>query len=193
MIDGSIQRHKARSVAKGYAQKWGIDYNETYALVARFDTIITILALTTKYKWLVYQFDVKSTFLKGELKEDLYVHEPQVYEEVENEHKVYKLKKALYGLKQTPRAWYSRIVTYFLKKGFHRSENEHTLYIKSNGNDIIIVCLYVDDLIYTSSSNLLVEYLREAMMTEFEMTNLGLLHYFLGIEVTQMNNGIFIS
>jgi len=193
VIDGSIQRHKERLVEKGYAQQRGIDYNETYAPVARFDTIITILALTTKYKWLVYQFDVKSTFLKGELKEDLYVHEPQVYEEIENEHKVYKPKKALYGLKQTPRAWYSRIVTYFLKKGFNRSENEHTLYIKSNGNDIIIVCLYVDDLIYTSSSNLLVEDLREAMMTEFEMTDLGLLHYFLGIEVTQMSDGIFIS
>jgi len=82
VIDGSIQRHKARLVEKGYAQQRGIDYNETYAPVARFDTIITILALTTQYKWLVYQFDVKSTFLKGELKEDLYVHEPQVYEEI---------------------------------------------------------------------------------------------------------------
>eukprot|EP00253_Pinus_taeda_P027695 PITA_27695 len=132
-------------------------------------------------------------FLNGELKEDVYVHQPQGYEEAENEYKVYKLKRALYGLKQAPRAWYNRIDTYFLKKGFNRSENEHTLYINSNGNDIIIVCLYVDDLIYTSSSDLLVEEFREAMMTEFEMTDLGLLHYFLGIEVTQMNDGIFIS
>ena len=191
--DGSIQRHKARLVAKGYAQQPSIDYNETYTLVARFDTIRTVLALAAQYKWLVYQFDVKSAFLNGELKEDVYVHQPQGYEEARNEHKVYKLKKALYGLKQAPRAWYSRIDTYFLKKGFNRSENEHTLYIKSNGNDIIIVCLYVDDLIYTSSSDLLVEEFRQAMMTEFEMTDLGLLHYFLGIEVTQMNDGIFIS
>ena len=146
----------------------------------------------TKYKWLVYQFDVKSTFLNG-LKEDLYVNQPQGYEEARNEHKVYKLKKALYGIKQAPKTWYSRIDTYFLKNRFNRSENEHTIYIKSNVNDMIIVCLYVDDLIYTSSSDLLVEEFREAMIIEFEMTSLGLLHYFLGIEVTQMNEGIFIS
>lgn len=191
--DGSVQNHKARLVAKGYAEKIGIDYNETYyALVARFDTIRTVLELVAQYKWLVYQFYVKSTFLNGELNKDVYVDQRQGYEEG-NEHKVYKLKKALYGRKQVPRAWYSRIDTYLLKNGFKRRENEHTLYIKSNGNDILILCLYVDDLIYTSSSDLLVEEFSKAMMTEFEMTDLGLLKYFLGIEVTQMNDGIFIS
>jgi hypothetical protein len=193
-VDGSIQKHKARLVAKGFSQQPGIDYDETYAHVARLNTIRIVLALATQYKWLVYQFDVKSTFLNGVLKEDVYVQQPQGYEVKENEHKVYKLKKALYGLKQAPRAWYSRIDNYFLKKGFKRSESEPTLYIKSNGtNDLLIVFLYVDDLIYTSSSILLVEEFRQAMMTEFEMTDLGLMHYFLGIEVRQMNDGIFIS
>ena len=180
--DGSVQNHKARLVAKGYAEKIGIDYNETYyAHVSRFDTIITVLELVAQYKWLVYQFYVKSAFLNGELKEDVYVEQRQGYEEARNEHKVYKLKKALYGRKKVPRAWYSRIDTYLLKNGFKRSENEHTLYIKSNGNDILILCLNVDDLIYTSSSDLLVEEFSKAMMTEFEMTDLGLLHCFLGI------------
>ena len=95
---GLVQKHKAKLVEKGYAQQPGIDYNETYSLVAIFDTIKIVLGLTTQYNWLFYQFDVKSTFLNVDLKEDVYVQQPQGYEEAVNEHRVYKLKKYVYGL-----------------------------------------------------------------------------------------------
>ena len=107
---------------------------------------------------------------------------------------MYKLTKALYGLKQAHRAWYSKIDRYFQQNGFKRSANEPTLYVKKGGkNDFIIVCLYVDDIIYTSSSNSLVAEFKSHMKNKFEMTDLGLLHFFLGLEVCQTDGGIFIS
>ena len=110
-VDGSVQKHKARLVAKGYSQHHGIDYEETFSLVARFETVKTFLALVAQLWWPVYQFDVKSAFLNGELGEEVYVSQPEGFATVG--HKVFKLKKALYGLKQAPRAWYSKIDTYF--------------------------------------------------------------------------------
>lgn len=111
-----------------------------------------------------------------------------------NEHKVYKLKKALYGLKQAPRAWYSRIESYFLKVGFSKCPYEHTLFVKTRNNgELLIICLYVDDLIFTGNCSAMFDEFKESMMNELEMTDLGMMHYFLGIEVMQTNDGIFIS
>ncbi|KAK0607717.1 hypothetical protein LWI29_019074 [Acer saccharum] len=184
--DGSIQKYKARLVAKGYMQREGIDFEETFALVARFDTIRTVLALAAHNKWCVYQFDVKSAFLNGVLDEEVYVQQPQGYEIAGEENKVYKLKKTLYGLKQAPKAWCDLINGHFKLHGFHTSESEPTLYVKLRGNDeILIVCLYVDDLIYTSNSAALIAEFKNFMIDEFEMTDLGLMNYFLGLEVKQ--------
>ncbi|KAL0551410.1 hypothetical protein IC582_010496 [Cucumis melo] len=142
--DGSLEKHKARLVAKGYAQQHGIDFEETFSLVARFETVRIVLAFATQQQWPVYQFDVKSVFLNGELQEEVYVEQPKGFVKKDNEEKVYKLTKALYGLKQAPRAWYSKIDEYFQQNGFKRSANEPTLYVKKGGkNDFIIVCLYV--------------------------------------------------
>ena len=114
-------------------------------------------------KWPIYQLDIKSAFLNGELKEDVYVDQPEGYVATGNEHKVYKLHKALYGLKQAPKAWYSRIDQYFLENGFERSMNEHTVYKKRlRKNEILLVCLYVDDIIYMGSSQTLIEDFRGA-------------------------------
>ncbi|KAH9291602.1 hypothetical protein KI387_043209 [Taxus chinensis] len=137
--------------------------------------------------------DVKSAFLNGFIDEEVYVEQPIGYEIPGKEHLVYKLKRALYGLKQAPRAWYARIDSYFLKKGFIRSSSEPTLYIQHLGNDILIVCLYVDDLIYTGNSPSLMEKFQAEMKQEFEMSDLGLMHYFLGVEVQQQSEGISIS
>jgi hypothetical protein len=128
--------------------------------------------------------DVKSTFLNGHLEEEVYVEQPQGYEVPGQENKVYRLKKALYGLKKAPRAWYSRIDSYLTQNGFQRSECEPTLYIKENqqGN-MLIVFLYVDDLIFTGDFG--IEEFKSVMKDEFEMTDLGLMRYFLGIEVHQ--------
>ncbi|CAA0825713.1 cysteine-rich RLK (RECEPTOR-like protein kinase) 8 [Striga hermonthica] len=192
--DGSIQKHKARLVAKGYSQLPGIDYNETFAPVARLDTIRALIALAAQKKWRIYQLDVKSTFLNGYLEEEIYVEQPQGFVTEGQENKVLKLKEALYGLKQAPRAWYNRIDDYFTSHGFKRSEIEPTLYIKTQGNDNkLIVSLYVDDLIYTGNNEEMIKELKEDMMKTFEMTDLGQMSYFLGIEVNQEENGIFIS
>ncbi|CAJ2638092.1 unnamed protein product [Trifolium pratense] len=150
--DGSIQRAKARLVVKGYAQQPGIDYSETFAPVARLDTVRTIIALAAQKGWNLYQLDVKSAFLNEELKEEVYVQQPQGFVSKGQEEKVYRLKKALYGLKQAPRAWYSEIDSYFVQQGFQRSQSEPTLYVKHQGkDDILLVALYVDDLVYTAS------------------------------------------
>ena len=138
--------------------------------------------------------DVKLAFLNGVLEEEVYIEQPHGYVKKGEEDKVYRLKKALYGLKQAPRAWYTRIDSYFLNHGFHKCQHEHTLYVKvNNDGDIIIACLYVDDLIFTASNSKLLSDFKEAMVKEFEMTDLGLMSYFLGIEVQQTDEGIFIS
>ncbi|GKU89839.1 hypothetical protein SLEP1_g3924 [Rubroshorea leprosula] len=143
--------------------------------------------------WPIYQLDVKSAFLHGNLQEHVFIDQPPGYVKSGSEHKVYKLKKALYGLKQAPRAWYSRIDAYFLKEGFQKCPYEHTLYIKfGDGGKLIIVCLYVDDLIYTGNDFGMLEKFKQSMKLEFDMTNLGLLHYFLGLEVVQSDFGIFV-
>lgn len=190
--NGEVDKHKARLVVKGYIQEPGIDYTEVFALVVRLDTVRTALAVAAKNDWPVYQLDVKSAFLHGELNERVFVEQPLGFIEAGQEHKVYKLKKALYGLKQAPRAWYCRIDTYFLKEGFIRCPYEHTLYVKQVDGKILIVCLYVDDLLYTSDDIDLLKQFKLSMKLEFDMTDLGMLHHFLGLEVTQTGDGIFV-
>eukprot|EP00253_Pinus_taeda_P035982 PITA_35982 len=137
--------------------------------------------------------DVKSAFLNGVLKEDVYIEQPLSYEKKGQEHKVCRLKKALYGLKQAPRAWYSRIDSYLLENEFAKCEGEPTVYIKKKDGKILIVVLYVDDVIFTSNDDYLIKNFKSVMKEEFEITDIGLLRYILGIEVDQNKNGIFIS
>lgn len=192
--DGSLQKHKARLVAKGYAQQQGIDFEETFSPVARFETVRTVLALAAQLQWPVYQLDVKSAFLNGDLKEEVFVTQPEGFIRQGYEAKVYRLIKALYGLKQASRAWYTKIDNYFQQNNYRRSDDsEPTLYVKNEGTDFIIVSVYVDDIIYTSSSKKLLDEFKQHMESKFEMSDLGLLHYFLGIEVQQSIDGIFIS
>eukprot|EP00253_Pinus_taeda_P002039 PITA_02039 len=191
--EGKIERHKARLVVKGYKQQYGRNYEETFAPIARMETVRAVLSISTQNKWKVYQMDVKSTFLNGVLKEEVYIEQPPGYEKKGQEHKVCILKKALYVLKQAPRSWYGRIDSYLLENGFEKYEGETTLYIKEKDGKILIVVLYVDDVIFTGNDDYLIENLKIVMKEEFEMTDMGLLRYFLGIEVEQNGNGIFIS
>ena len=191
--NGEIQKHKARLVARGFTQKPGIDFSETFSPVARLETIRTLIALAAQKKWKIFQLDVKSAFLNGKLEEEIYVEQPQGFLVEGGENKVYRLLKALYGLKQSPRAWYKEIDKYFMKNGFQRSKNEATLYVKKQGSKILIACLYVDDLIVTGNDEEMIESFKEHMMKTYEMSDLGLLHYFLGIEVSQGGDGIFVS
>eukprot|EP00253_Pinus_taeda_P004661 PITA_04661 len=191
--EGKIERHKARLVVKGYKQQYGRDYEETFALVARMETVRAVLSITAQNKWKVYQMDVKSTFLNGVLMEEVYIEQPLGYEKKGQEHKVCRLKKALYGLKQAPRAWYSRIHFYLLENEFDKCEGEPTVYIKEKDGKILIVVLYVEDVIFTGNDDYLIKNFKSVMKEEFEMTDMGLLRYFLGIEVDQNEIGIFIS
>lgn len=152
-----------------------------FAPVAIWDTIRMIIVVDAQKGWSVYQFDVKSAVLHGELNEDVYVEQPSGYVRKGEEQKVYKLRKALYGLKQAPRACYSRIEAYFLKEGFTRCNYEHTLFVKSGkeGKGILIVSLYVDDLIFTGNDTCMFEKFKSPMKDEFEMTDLGKMKYFL--------------
>ncbi|KAH9681306.1 hypothetical protein KPL71_026926 [Citrus sinensis] len=167
------------------------DEKETFAPVARMETIRTVLALAAQMELNVFQLDVKSAFLNGEIEEEVYVEQPKGYEVKGEENKVYRLRKALYGLKQAPRAWNSRIDRYFVKNGFDRSSSEPSLYVKKEGTDFLIVCLYVDDLIYCGTSLKMVQEFKKSMLDEFEMTDLGLMKYFLGIQVKQPRGKIF--
>ncbi|KAJ4723526.1 Retrovirus-related Pol polyprotein from transposon TNT 1-94 [Melia azedarach] len=172
---GEIKRYKARLVAKGYSQRAGIDYDEVFAPVARLETIRLIISLAAQNKWKIHQMDVKSAFLNGVLEEEVYIQQPIGFEVKGQEDKVLKLIKTLYGLKQAPRAWNSRIDKYFQKNGFTKCPYEHALYIKIKDEDILIVCLYVDDLIFTGSNSSLFDDFKNTMTKEFEMTDIGLM------------------
>ena len=179
-------------VARGFTQQPSIDFNEMFAPVACMDTVKTVLAIAVQNKCLVYQMDVKSAFLNGYLEEEVYVEQPQGYEVPVQEHKFYRMKKALYGLKQDPRAWYSWIDSYITENGFHKSESELVLYTKlDEQGKLLIVFLYVDDLIFTGDFG--IEEFKAVMESEFEMTDLGLMKFFLGIEVQHFESGIFTS
>jgi hypothetical protein len=151
-----------------------------------------VLSIAANYGWYVFQLDVKSAFLHGDLSEDIYVSQPPGYDNG-NKLQVYKLKKALYGLKQAPRAWYSKIEAYFISESFEKCPNEYTLFVKhGKEGEILIVSLYVDDLILTGNNRVMIENFKLSMKKQFAMTDLGKMKYFLGIEVCQSKHGIFI-
>lgn len=137
--DGVLHKRKARLVAKGYTQREGVDFDEVFAPVARMETIRILLALGAHKAWPIYQLDVKSAFLNGELHDEVYVSQPQGFVIQGEEMKVYKLQKALYGLRQAPRAWYSKVHQCFIEMGFERSANEPTLYKKSQGSTHLLL------------------------------------------------------
>ncbi|TYK08583.1 Retrovirus-related Pol polyprotein from transposon TNT 1-94 [Cucumis melo var. makuwa] len=186
------RKHKARLVVKGYAQIFGVDYSNTFAPVARMDTIRLLFAITAQKGWKLYQLDVKSAFLNGVLQEEIYVEQLEGCEKQGERNKVYLLKKALYGLKQAPRAWYSKIDEHLLSLGFLKSLSESTLYVKHNGTSILIVSLYVDDLLVTGNNAYHIQNFKWEMMKMFEMTDLELMSYFLGIEIKQGQGEVFI-
>ncbi|KAI9173958.1 hypothetical protein LWI28_009353 [Acer negundo] len=191
---GEVQRYKARLVAKGYKQKEGVDYGEVFAPVARLETIRLLISLAAQKSWKIYQLDVKLAFLNGFLEEEIYVEQPPGYVKKGKEDKVCRLKKALYGLKQARLAWNMRIDDYFQKNRFEKCPYEHALYMKKEiDGSLLYACLYVDDLIFTGNNPAMFEDFKRRMVKEFEMTDIGLMAHFLGIEVVQSEKCIFIS
>ena len=191
--DGSLERYKARLVAKGYTQSYGIDYGETFAPVAKLNTVRLLIALATSMDWVILQFDVKNAFLHGDLCEEVYMQLPPGYYQKERGMKVCKLKKALYGLKQSPRAWFGKFSGRMKELGYLQSNGDHTLFRKHHGGKVTILLVYVDDIIITGNDEFGVSFLSSELAKAFEIKPLGRLRYFLGIEVAYSPQGIFIS
>ena len=190
--EGTITRNKARLVAQGYNQQEGIDFDQTYAPVARLESIRMLLAYACYKKIKLFQMDVKSAFLNGLLEEEVYVKQPPGFEHEQYPDYVYKLKKALYGLKQAPRSWYKRLSKFLIKNGFVRGKIDPTLFTKSLNGEILVVQVYVDDIIFGSTNNELCEWFSKCMHSEFDMSMMGELNYFLGLQIKQTSNGIYV-
>jgi len=188
-----VIRNKARFVAQGYTQIEGVEFDETFALVARLESIRILLPIACHLGFKLYQMDVKNTFLNGILQEEVYVKQPKEFQDHHHPHHVFKLKKALYGLKQAPRAWYERLTTYLLAKGFTRGQVDRTLFIRNQGTHKHIAQIYVDDSIFGVTLDSLAHEFSKEMKQEFEMSMIGELNYFLGLQVKQTVEGIFIS
>jgi hypothetical protein len=153
---GEVVRNKSRLVAQGYSQKEGIDYEETFAPVARLEAIRILLAFSVAKGFKLYQMDVKSAFLNGVLDEEVFVKQPSGFESEKYPHQVYKLRKALYGLKQAPRAWYGRLMGFLFERGFEIGKVDQTLFLLRQRRDILIVQVYVEAIVFGGSSNSLV-------------------------------------
>ncbi|WVZ51642.1 hypothetical protein U9M48_002764 [Paspalum notatum var. saurae] len=159
--NGMVVRNKARLVAQGFCQKEGIDYEETFAP----------------------PLTASNSFLNGFIEEEVYVRQPPGFESAKFPDRVYKLRKALYGLKQAPRAWYARLKSFLLKSGFVMGSVDKTLFLLSHGGDTLIVQIYIDDIIFGGSSHALVSSFAEQMCREFEMSLMGELQFFLGLQI----------
>jgi hypothetical protein len=158
-----VVRKKSRLVAQGFSQKEGIDYEETFAPVARLEAIRILLAFSVTKGFKLHEMDVKSAFLNGVLEEEVYVRQPPGIESEKYPHQVYKLRKALYGLKQAPRAWYGRLRGFLFERGFEMGKVDQTLFLLRSGRDILIAQVYVDDIAFGCSSNSLVAWFAEDM------------------------------
>ena len=188
--NGSVNRYKARLVVKGYAQTYGIDYEETFSPVARMATVRAVIAMAASKGWSLHQMDVKNAFLHGDLQEEVYMEQPPGYVHAVHPEFVCRLKKALYGLKQAPRAWSDKIGQYLVTIGFQISKADFSLYVRKTEKGIMLLVIYVDDLIITGDSDEDILHVKMLLKQKFEMKDLGELRYFLGIEVIRSPSGI---
>jgi hypothetical protein len=188
-----VTRNKARLVAKGYAQVIGLDFEETFAPMARLESIRIVLAYAAHHSFRSFQMDVKSAFLNGPIKEEVYVEQPPGFEDDRYPNHVYKLSKVLYGLKQAPRAWYECLRDFLIANAFKVGKADPTLFTKTCDGDLFVCQIYVDDIIFGSTNQKSCEEFSRVMMQKFKMSMMGELIYFLGFQVKQLKNGTFIS
>ncbi|GJT94170.1 retrovirus-related pol polyprotein from transposon TNT 1-94 [Tanacetum coccineum] len=186
-------RNKSRLVAKGYKQEEGIDFEESFAPVARLEAVRMFIAFAAHRNITIFQMDVKTAFLNGPLKEEVYVSQPEGFIDSEFPNHVYRLKKALYGLKQAPRAWYDKLSSFLIEHGFNKGIIDPTLFTRRHGGDILLVQVYVDDIIFGSTNPDFSKRFANLMKNNFEMSMMGELKFFLGLQVHQSPRGIFIS
>jgi hypothetical protein len=167
---GAIVKHKARLVARGFVQREGIDFDDTFAPVARMESVRLLFALAVQEGWRVHHMNVKSAFLNGDLKEEVYVHQPSGFA---IPGKVLRLRKALYGLRQAPRAWNAKLDSTFKGMGFGQSPHEAAIYRRGNGGNALLVGVYIDDLVITDTKDAEVAAFKEEMKATLQMSDLG--------------------
>lgn len=191
--DGKPTKLKARLVARGYQQTKGIDFDEVFAPVAKWKAVRMIVALSASNEWILIHLDVKTAFLNGDLQEIVFMEVPEGFQNLSTQDKVCRLKKSLYGLRQAPRAWFEKINSFLEELGLSRTEADYSLFHFIDKGDIIILVLYVDDLLITGSNPTRVTELKTKLMKRFEMTDLGNVSLYLGVEFLRTQNGIFLS
>jgi len=191
--DGTVNTYKARLVAQGYSQEFGIDYDETFSPVVRFESVRSILALAVEKDLEIHQMDVSSAFLNGELEETIYMKQPEGFVIPEKEHLVCKLNKSIYGLKQSPRCWNSSLDNYLKEIGFEQSQSDSCIYIKSTKTDVCYLAVYVDDIIIACKSLYTINDIKLSLSKKFKMKDLGCLNYFLGVNIVSDDENGTIS
>jgi hypothetical protein len=189
-VAGEVIKHKARLVAKDYVQQQGMDFDEVFAPIARIESVRLLLALAAQEGWPVHHMDMKSAFLNGELAEEVYVYQPPGFIVDGQEDKVLRLDKALYGLRQAPHAWNAKLDETLVALGFSNSVSEHVVYAHGEGASRLLVGVYIDDLIIARNNNIEIASFKQQMSSRFKMSDLGLLSFYLGIEVKQGSDGI---
>ncbi|GJT21804.1 retrovirus-related pol polyprotein from transposon TNT 1-94 [Tanacetum coccineum] len=191
--DGSIYAFKARLVAKGYRQRQGLDYFDTYALVARISSIRTLIAISAIKGLYIHQMDVKTTFLNGYLHEEVYMEQPEGFVIQGQENKVCRLVKSLYGLKQAPKQWHERFDTTVISFGFKHNSADRCIYTKRTKDYTVVICLYVDDMLIISTTIDGISETKSYLSSNFKMKDLGEVDTILGIKVKRTNDQISLS
>nr|GEW01178.1 hypothetical protein [Tanacetum cinerariifolium] len=190
---GNVLKNKARLVAKGYRQEEGIEFEESFEPVARIEAIRIFIANAAIKNMTVYQMDVKTAFLNGELKEEVYVSQSEGFVNLDHLTHVYRLKKALYRLKQAHRAWYDTLSKFLLDSNFSKGTVDPTPFTRKTGKHILLVQIYVDDIIFASTDPKDYDMFSKEMSSKFQMSIMGQMSFFLGLQVSQSPGGIFIN
>jgi hypothetical protein len=187
--DGTIERYKARLVIKGYSQKESEDFFDTYSPVARLTTIRVLLSLATSHGLLVHQMDVKTTFLNGEVYDEIYMEQPAGFVANDQEGMVCKLLKPLYGLKQAPKQWHEKFNRTLTSASFVVNEADKCVYYRYGGGEGVILCLYVDDILILGMSLDVIKEIKDFLSNNFEMKDLGEADVILNIKRLREGNG----
>ena len=191
--NGSVARLKARLVAKGYVQTYGVDYSDTFSPVVKMTSVRLFISLVVTHNWDLHQLDIKNAFLHGDLQEEVYMEQPSGFVAQGEIGKVCRLWKSLYGLKQSPRAWFGKFSQAVEKFGLQKSKSDHSVFYRNSNSGIILLLVYVDDIVITGSDFTGISSLKSFLHGQFHTKDLGMLKYFLGVEVMRSKHEIFLS